>query len=420
MNNRRIDTWLALIVLILIIGGMLMVFSASAVGNTNIIGAEFKYLFRQGAALTVGLGLCWIASMISSSVWRGIHWYFYGMCMFGLWLCFSPVGHASHGAARWFGFGSVNFQPSAFAKIAVLISLSAYLHKWRGHVHQLPVLLKALPIPAAMLFFIIIEPDFGTTLIISSLSFAMLIIAGMAWRHVLITGGTLLFVGTIVLFSADYRVRRMLTFWDPWSVKEGEGYQVVQSFIAMHNGGLTGQGLGNSLAKRQFLPEPWTDFIGSVIAEEMGFIGLSCVMLLFCAFLWRGLHIAAHAKDAFSMFLATTLTIMIVGEAFFNLGVIMGVVPPKGLVLPFISYGSSAMMANMFAVGILLGISAERKDIPLEQGWKTSPTIVNALTDANEDATAFDLEENPSASPVEVDLDDEQLLVGDLGVSGQN
>ena len=144
-----------------------------------------------------------------------------------------------------------------------------------------------------------------------------------------------------------------------------------------------GQGLGNSVSKRQFLPEPWTDFIAAVIAEEMGFIGITFVILLFCAFLWRGFYIEARARDAFSMFLATTLTIMITGEALFNLGVVMGMVPPKGLVLPFISYGASAMMANMLAVGILLSISAEKRDIPFDKGWKIeSSPPVSGLTDS--------------------------------------
>ena len=228
-----------------------------------------------------------------------------------------------------------------------------------------------------MIAFIIVEPDFGTSLIIASLSFFMMVIAGMRMKHLIVSSVGLLAIGGVVLMSAEYRVRRMLNFLDPWQTRQSEGYQVVQSWIAMHNGGLNGQGLGNSIAKRQFLPEPWTDFIAAVIAEELGFIGIVVLISLFGALLWRGLYIARHAKDAFSMYLATALTFMIVGEAFFNLGVVMGVVPPKGLVLPFISYGSSAMMANMTAIGILIGISAERKDTPIEKGWYKAPSIAS-------------------------------------------
>jgi cell division protein FtsW len=369
--NRRIDHWLILIVLILSVGGMLMVFSASAVGNPSSVGAEFKYLQRQMIAFGVGSVLCIIAALTPIEKIRAWHKIFYYLCLFGLLLCFAPiVGHPSHGANRWIGFGSVNVQPSAFAKIAVLISLAHYLREWRGQLHQIPVLLKSLAIPGVMVSFIIIEPDFGTTLIISTLCFFMLVTAGMKKSHILKLMSVLLVLGTIVLFSADYRRRRLFNFLDPWSVRTGEGYQIIQSWIALHEGGFWGKGLGNSVSKRQFLPEPWTDFIAAVIGEELGFIGILAIILLFAGFLWRGFYIASKAKDAFSMYLATALTLMIVGEAGFNLGVVMGVVPPKGLVLPFISYGASAMMANMLAVGLLLSISSERKEVPLEKGWR--------------------------------------------------
>lgn len=383
--NRKYDNWLIFIVLTLIVYGLLMVFSASSGADAHGNGAEFKYLFRQLAALSVGLLLCVFGALMTSNGWRSMHQYLYIACMIALIGCFIPgIGHASHGAARWIGFGSINFQPSAFARIAVLISLATYLHKWRGQVHLLPVLLKSIYIPLGMLMLIIVEPDFGTSLVISALSFLMCVLGGMRLSHMLISMATLGSLGVVVLFSAEYRMRRMLTFWDPWSHRDADGYQVVQSWVAMHNGGLTGVGMGNSIAKRQFLPEPWTDFIGSVIAEEIGFVGIAVLLTLFCGLLWRGIHIATRAKDSFSMLLASTLTIMIISEAVFNLGVIMGLLPPKGLVLPFISYGSSAMMANLFAIGILLGISAESKDVPLDKGWKVPvqdiPSVANDLT----------------------------------------
>lgn len=369
--NRRIDHWLILIVLILSVGGMLMVFSASAVGNPSSVGAEFKYLQRQMIAFGVGSVLCIIAALTPIAKIRAWHKILYILCIVALILCFFPiVGHPSHGSYRWIGFGSVNVQPSAFAKIAVLISLAHYLHDWRGQLHQIPVLLKSLAIPGIMVSFIIIEPDFGTTLIISTLCFLMLVIAGMKNSHIVKLLSVLSFLGTIIFFAAGYRRRRFFNFLNPWKDSTGEGYQIIQSWIALHEGGFWGEGLGNSVSKRQFLPEPWTDFIAAVIGEELGFIGILAIILLFAGFLWRGFYIASKAKDAFSMYLATALTLMIVGEAGFNLGVVMGVVPPKGLVLPFISYGASAMMANMLAVGLLLSISSERRDVPFEQGWK--------------------------------------------------
>lgn len=417
--NRRIDHWLILIVLILSVGGMLMVFSASAVGNPSTIGAEFKYLQRQIVAFGVGTFLCIIAALTPISKIRAWHKIFYILCIVGLLACFAPVvGHPSHGAYRWIGFGTINVQPSAFAKIAVLISLAHYLHEWRGQLHQLPVLLKSLTIPGIMVSFIIIEPDFGTSLIISSLCFLMLVTAGMKKSHILRLLGVLVVVGTIVVFSADYRRRRLFNFLDPWSVRTGEGYQIIQSWIALHEGGFWGEGLGNSVSKRQFLPEPWTDFIAAVIGEELGFIGIFIIIFLFGSFLWRGFYIASKAKDAFSMYLATALTLMIVGEAVFNLGVVMGVVPPKGLVLPFISYGASAMMANMLAVGLLLSISSERREIPIEQGWK-DPKPQNRLEEESEELDEEELDDpfnfDQEAPPISEKL---TVTEGESNVSG--
>lgn len=367
---QRSDVWLMLIVIILMIGGLMMVYSASATGNMAI-NAEFKYLIRQLVAMTVGLVIATFAAFTPTFRLREYHLGIYLCCAVLLVLCLIPgIGHASHGASRWIGFGRINFQPSAFAKIAVLISLAKFLHDWRGQIHQLPILIKAAAIPVPLIMLIIIEPDFGSSLIIASLSFAMLVMAGMRIKHLFTAAGTLLVGGAIILMAADYRRRRVMTFWNPWEFKDAEGYQIIQGWIAMHLGGFSGQGLGNSVAKRNFLPEPWTDFIAAVIAEELGFIGLTFVILLFCAFLWRGLVIASKAKDAFSMYLAMSLTLMITGEAFFNLAVVMGLVPPKGLVLPFISYGASAMMANLTAIGLLLSISSESREVPIEQGWK--------------------------------------------------
>jgi cell division protein FtsW len=150
---------------------------------------------------------------------------------------------------------------------------------------------------------------------------------------------------------------------------EAEGYHVIQSWVAMHSGGFWGQGLGNSVAKLDFLPEPWTDFIAAVIAEELGLVAMLGLIGLYALFLWRGLYIARHARDSFSMLLASTLTLMVALEAFFNLGVIMGLLPPKGLVLPFISYGATAMMSHLWVVGILLSISAESHAAPMSAGW---------------------------------------------------
>ena len=216
---------------------------------------------------------------------------------------------------------------------------------------------------------IIPQPDFGTTAIMGGLAAMMLFIAGVRLSHISITGIVGLAIGVPVMIAESYRVRRLTSFLNPWADAQGDGFHTIQSWLAMHSGGLWGQGLGNSIAKLHFLPEPWTDYIAAVIAEELGFVRLVMVIGLYGLFVWRGLHIARRARDAFSTYLAATITGMIGFEAFFNLGVIMGMLPPKGLVLPFLSYGATAMMSHLWAVGILLSIAAEADDTPIEQGW---------------------------------------------------
>ena len=167
--------------------------------------------------------------------------------------------------------------------------------------------------------------------------------------------------------GSEMCIRDSLAYLSPWENESGDAYQIIQGWIAFHSGGFWGQGLGNGLSKRQFLPEPWTDYIGAVLAEEAGYIGFMMLIVLYMLLLWRGLHIAMRASDEFSTYLAAALTLMICGEAFLNLGVITGILPPKGLVLPFISYGSTSIICHLWAIGFLLSISAESHDT--EKGW---------------------------------------------------
>jgi cell division protein FtsW len=288
----------------------------------------------------------------------------------GLLLCFVPgVAYKANGACRWLGFGSIHVQPSEFAKIAVLAVLADYLERHRGRLHEPRVALCAAAIPLPVMALVLPEPDFGTTAIVAMLSGVMLFLAGLRVTHLAMAAGAAGAIGLPVLVLEQYRVQRLTSFLDPWAAEQGDGYHVIQSWIAMHSGGLFGQGLGNSLAKLHFLPEPWTDFIAAVVAEELGLVGILALLTLYAAFVWRGLRIALRARDAHGMYLAGSITAMIGLQAALNLGVVMGVLPPKGLVLPFISYGASALVAQLWAVGILLSIAAEADDKHPSLGW---------------------------------------------------
>ena len=367
--NRSIDFWLITVTAMLTVLGLVMVYSASAV-VAGEWGDEMRFLTRQLFSVAGGLVLCGITAFTPTRVIRRYRHFIYTAVMVGLVLTYVPgIKHTANGAARWIGFGSINLQPSEFAKVAVLVSMAHFLDRYRGLISDWRIVLAAALIPVPVMLLVIGQPDFGTTAIIGGLCAIMLFVAGLRPRF--IAGFTILgSLGAVgLVMSAQYRMDRITSFTDPWASEKAEGYHTIQSWVAMHSGGLWGQGLGNSMAKLHFLPEPWTDYIAAVIAEELGLVRLGLLIFLFGIFVWRGLVIARRAKDAFGMFLASTLTAMIGFEAFFNLAVVMGLVPPKGLVLPFISYGASAMLANLWAVGVLLSIAAEGNESEVAEGW---------------------------------------------------
>ena len=371
--NRRIDAWMISVVMILIVLGLMMIYSASAMVAGEWSGDEARYVKRQSIAIAIGLVLCVASAVTPMRSFRRYQTLLYAACATALVACLLPgISVEVKGASRWIGYGSFHLQPSEFAKIIVLISMGDYIHRWRGHIHDPRVLLQSLWYPIPIMALIFLQPDFGTTAIVGGLAALMLITAGMRLRHIAAAFGMVLILGIPMMIAEPYRVRRITSFLNPWENADGDAYNVIQSWLAMHSGGLWGQGLGNSVAKLHYLPEPWTDFIGAVLAEELGFVAIVGLISLFGILVWRGLHIARHARDPFSMYLATCLTAMFGFEAFFNLGVVMGMIPPKGLVLPFISYGSSAMISNLWAIGILLSIAAESDELPVHEGWAHS------------------------------------------------
>lgn len=377
--NRSFDHWLVLITAVLLAFGLVMVFSASAVLAEEEFHDPYKYLIRQSVAIIIGVIIAAAMAFTPTSALRRFGIAAYASCVAGLVGTYLPgLQYKANGAARWIGAGGVNIQPSEFAKIAVLIVLASFLDEYRTHLHNRKVLATALAIPAVPGILTLFQPDFGTTAIMVGLCGIMLLIAGLQWRYLLPVGGAGALGVVFLVTGEEYRWKRVTSFMDPWQNQQGDGYHIIQSWVAMHSGGVNGQGLGNSMAKLHFLPEPWTDFIGAVIGEELGLVGLVSLVSLFALFVWRGMLIARRASTAFGSYLAATLAVMIGLEAFFNLAVILGLVPPKGLVLPFISYGSSATLANLWAVGMLLSIAAEAKDQPLAQGWQAPASPLQA------------------------------------------
>jgi cell division protein FtsW len=373
--RRGFDTVLALSVLVLLVLGLIMVQSASAPVAADRYGDAWFYVKRQTMGMGLGVaGLVAVALMPYHQL-RKHAWVFYGAVVLGLILVFIPgIGRSVNGAARWINAGSMNLQPSEFAKVAVVVCMAHLLDQNKGRLHEPKVLGKVLTVPAIVMALIYFEPDLGTTVIVAGVAGITLYLAGLRTRYVL--GGLISapLVLLVAILLEPYRIRRIEAFIDPYADASGSGYQVIQSMLAFHSGGFMGRGLGESQAKHLFLPEPWTDFVASVLAEELGLVGVLALIGVYCVIVWRGMAIARNAPDLFGTLLASSLTAMIGLQAFFNLGVVMGMVPNKGLVLPFVSYGVSAVMGHLLCVGLLLNVSANRAPVRTPAIYRAAAT----------------------------------------------
>ncbi len=378
---KKFDIPLIFVTCVLVAFGMVMVYSASGFLAAEESNNPYHYVERQGLAVALGLTCLLVGASTPYRRLIKLAPSLYGAALAALVAVWVPgLGHAANGAQRWFHIAGMNFQPAELAKLVVLICFATWLDRNRGAIHDVRnVLLPAAVGLALPLGCIILQPDFGSTAIICVLSCVMLFLAGLRWSWILsvVGGGAALLA--VVMLAEPYRRARITSFMDPFADCSGPGYQVCQSLLALNHGGLGGQGLGLGKAKLLYLPEPHNDFIAAVIGEELGLWGVILLLLLFGLFAWRGFSIARRAPDLFGGLLAGTFTVMIVGQACLNLGVVMSVVPPKGLVLPFMSYGASAMMVNLAAVGILLSVSAATEEAA-EKGAKGAPAMIPTIT----------------------------------------
>jgi cell division protein FtsW len=357
---RRLDWWLLGTVVLFLGYGLLMILSATSLVADQRYTDPFHYILRQGAGVVGGLTLA-TAVVLTPWTWlRRAAWPAYLAGLVGLMLVFTPLGHTAYAATRWISLGGIHLQPSEFAKLGLILVMAHYLAANEGRLSDLlGVVVPALAIVLPMIVLLMLEPDFGTTVVTSVLVFLMLVIAGLHWGWVTtlgVLGGVLLSVGAVI---APYRVERLTSFLDPMSYPDTSGYQVIQGWIAMASGGWYGQGLASGVAQRGNLPEAHTDFISAVVGEELGAVGWIVLVGLYLVFVWRGFGIAARSRTLFGTLVAAAVTTLLASQAVINLGVVVGWMPAKGLVLPFMSYGASAVVAHLLAVGLLLRVSME-------------------------------------------------------------
>lgn len=360
------DKWLFVATLALICASVVMVYSASALVALERFQQPYLFVTRQLMWACVGIAVLSIVMRIDYRTYKNDKLIWAGLGIVGLLLVAVLFSRPINGTRRWFGIGGFGIQPSELAKLSAIVFTALVLERRRSRINELSYsLLPIGVIVGSMVGLIMLEPDFGTSVSLLAVIGVMVFAAGFSYRYLF--GAMLLALPAlyIILMQADYRRRRLLTFMDPWADPLGDGFQIIQSLIAVGTGGVFGKGLMAGVQKLFYLPEPHTDFIFAVISEETGLIGASIVVLCFCIIGWRGLRTAMRAPDAFGAYLALGITLMLVLQAFFNISVVLGLVPTKGIPLPLVSNGGSSMLMNLLAVGVLLNISQHQ---PMETG----------------------------------------------------
>ena len=362
--SDRPDPWLVGLVAILTVLGLIFVFDASTFVSNFHFGDGYRMILKHAVSAVVGVVLLWICSRCPSDfLRRRAHWLFLASLPLVAATLIPQLGVEVNGARRWLPFGLFNLQPSEFVKITYVIAVAAWMERFadraRNPLYTILPVLALFGLIAAMLLG---QPDFGTTALLGGIAVLMLMLGGVPKWQLFVPALAMGGGGFWLIWSSEYRWNRVMAFLYPEKDPLGAGYHLQQALTAFGSGGLAGQGLGNSTSKSGYLPEPHTDFIFSVIGEETGLIGATVIVVLFGLLAWRGFRIAHRHSEPFAQLLAAGLTLVIVLQAMINIGVVVGVLPTKGIGLPFISYGGSSIMAFLSIGGLMLSLSRELRE----------------------------------------------------------
>ncbi|HET9361084.1 MAG TPA: putative lipid II flippase FtsW [Vicinamibacterales bacterium] len=353
-SDRILFTATALLICVSVV----MVYSASAAVAFDKFGQASMFLTKQALWTVLGLAGVAVAMRIDYRTYRNEAFIWSLTGVVGVLLVLVLFSTPVKGASRWFNLGGLGIQPSELAKIAAILFAALTLERRMHRIDELSYSLLPIGIiVGAMSGLILLQPDLGTALSLLLIVTTMVFSAGLNYRYLIGAALAILPVLYFVIVSVPYRQRRLLAFWNPWADPRDEGYQVIQSLIAVGTGGVFGRGLMGGVQKLHFLPEPHNDFIYAVIGEELGLIGATTVLICFCVIAWRGLRIAMRAPDAFGSFLALGLTTMIAVQALVNISVVLGLLPTKGIPLPLVSSGGSSLLISLLGVGVLLNVS---------------------------------------------------------------
>lgn len=360
-NHWAYDSALLFPVLALVGFGIVMVYSASSALSLKVYGHGYFFLKRQALFSLLG-----IVAMIAGRhfPYRFFKYIIYPLLLLAialLVLVLMPgIGITAGGSTRWLGLLGWTFQPSELARLILVLYLAYSLTKKQDKLDVFTI--GFVPHVIVLLVLVVLvgmEPDFGSVVILTMLTWIMMFTGGVRIPHLLLPLPVILAALIYFLISAPYRLARLAGFLNPWAYASDQGYQVVHSQMAFGTGGIVGTGLGHGYQKLFFLPEPHTDFIFSVIGEEVGLVGVTIIVVLYAVLVWRGIGIARHCSDAFGSLAAMGLTAGIALQVCVNMGVTLGLLPPKGLPLPFLSYGGTSMLISMISIGILMNIGGQ-------------------------------------------------------------
>lgn len=357
--KRSPDYVIVSAILALLTIGVVMVYSASAAFAYHKYGDAFYFAKRQLLFAALGVFMMFFIANINPRQFYRVAFPFVVVCFVLLVVVLIPgVGILRNGAQSWLGIGAFSIQPSEFMKLAMILFLSRMLSQPGFKItHFSRGLLPCLAFLAVAFGLIMLQPDLGTGTVFVGTGIILIFVSGARIKHLMVFAALGLsgFIGLVM--AAPYRIQRIIAFLNPWQDPKGAGYHLIQSLYAIGPGGLLGLGLGMSRQKHLYLPEPHTDFIFSILAEELGFLGSAMVIFLFSILVWRGIRVAIYSKNTFSNLVAVGITTMIMIQAVINIGVVSGAFPVTGITLPFLSYGGSSLTLTLAAVGILLNLS---------------------------------------------------------------
>lgn len=357
IRNIRINIFISAVILIAI--GIIMIYSASSIYAMERYKDSFFFLKRHVSFIAIGAVLAFLAMSIDYRVLRKLSFPILFLSVFLLMLVLIPgIGREVSGARRWFRFKFISFQPSELANLAVIIYIADFISRKKDRLKEFfRGFLPPIAVLGCIAVLILIQPDLGTVMALVAVVWLMLFVAGVRLSYLLSTVLAGLPLLSILILSAPYRRMRILAFLNPWQDPKGSGFQIIQSQVSLGSGGIFGVGLGHSKQKLFYLPAAHTDFIFSIIGEELGLIGTLGVIILFIIFIKESLKAVKNAPDTFGYFLSMGLLLMISLKAIINIGVSCGMFPTKGLPLPFISYGGSSFIFDMVSLGLLINIA---------------------------------------------------------------